>query len=315
VQQSLPTQPISRSVRTPAAQFGSRRHVAGWWEQNRLTGWYPGTASSPFAPSLDTIGPLARDTETTFRGLNAIAGEDLRDPTTRARNLDTTAHWRSLADGATVGLPATFFDRSDDAVAAAVRSAVESSGLRVTPVELPLGRIEQAYFLIGATEFVWFFDQTGVIRGQGPEYTTVVQAFIEAVKSADIGEHVAGRLLGSAALDAETGGKAYRAARQEATDFTERVNHAFSDVDALVMPTIRTLAPERDKMDTTEDMLTLLGNTAPFNIAGTPPQPSLSPKWTASPSARKSSLRGSEILPRSQSATASTTSQQARETT
>jgi Asp-tRNAAsn/Glu-tRNAGln amidotransferase A subunit and related amidases len=48
------------------------------------------------------------------------------------------------------------------------------------------------------------------------------------------------------------------------------VNHAFSDVDALVMPTIRTLAPERDKMDTTEDMLTLLGNTAPFNIAGTP---------------------------------------------
>jgi len=36
-----------RSVRTPAAQFGSRRHVAGWWEQNRLTGWYPGTASSP----------------------------------------------------------------------------------------------------------------------------------------------------------------------------------------------------------------------------------------------------------------------------
>jgi len=110
------------------------------------------------------------------------------------------------------------------------------------------------------------------------------------------GEHVAGRLLGSAALDAETGGKAYRAARQEATDFTERVNHAFSDVDALVMPTIRTLAPERDKMDTTEDMLTLLGNTAPFNIAGTPPQPSLSPKWTASPSARKSSLRGSEIF-------------------
>jgi len=251
------------SVRIPAACCG----IVGTKPTHGLV---PRHGFVSFAPSLDTIGPLARDTETTFRALNAIAGADLRDSSTRARNLNTTEDWRSLADGATVGLPATFFDRSDDAVAAAVRSAVESSGLRVTLVELSLGRIEQAYFLIGATEFVWLFDQTGVIRGQGPEYTTVVQAFIEAAKSADLGEHVARRLLGSAALDAETGGKAYRAARQEATDFTERVNRVFSDVDALVMPAIRTLPPERDQMDTTEDMLTLLGNTAPFNIAGTP---------------------------------------------
>lgn len=251
------------SVRIPAACCG----IVGTKPTHGLV---PRHGFVSFAPSLDTIGPLARNTETTFRGLTAIAGADLRDPSTQARNLDTTEDWRSLADGATVGLPATFFDRSDDAVAAAVRSAVESSGLQVTPVELPFGRIEQAYFLIGATEFVWFFDQTGVVRGQGPEYTAVVQAFIECVKSADLGDHVAGRLLGSAALDAETGGRAYRAARQEATAFTQRVNRTFTDVDALVMPTIRTLPPKRDQMDTTEDMLTLLGNTAPFNIAGTP---------------------------------------------
>lgn len=251
------------SVRIPAACCG----IVGTKPTHGLV---PRHGFVSFAPSLDTIGPLARDTETTFQGLTAIAGADSRDPSTRARNLDTTEDWRSLADGATVGLPATFFDRSDDYVATAVRSAVESAGLRVTPVELPLGRIEQAYFLIGATEFVWFFDQTGVIRGQGPEYTTVVQAFIEHVKSADLGNHVAGRLLGSAALDAEMGGRAYRAARQEATRFTQRVDRVFSDVDALVVPTIRTLPPERDKMNSTEDMLTLLGNTAPFNIAGTP---------------------------------------------
>lgn len=251
------------SVRIPAACCG----VVGTKPTHGLV---PRHGFVSFAPSLDTIGPLARNTEMTFQGLTAIAGSDLRDPSTRARNLAVTDDWRSLADGATVGLPATFFDRSDDPIAAAVRSAVESSDLQVKPVELPLGRIEQAYFLIGATEFVWFFDQTGVIRGQGPEYTTAVQAFIEAVKSADLGDHVAGRLLGSAALDADTGGKAYRAARQEAAAFTHRVNRAFSDVDALVMPTIRTLQPERDKMNTTEDMLTLLGNTAPFNIAGTP---------------------------------------------
>lgn len=251
------------SVRIPAACCG----LVGTKPTHGLV---PRHGFVSFAPSLDTVGPLARDTETAFRGLNAIAGADSRDPSTRARNLDTPDDWRSLADGATVGLPATFFGRSDDTVAAAVRSAVESSGLQVTPVELPLGRIEQAYFLIGATEFVWFFDQTGVVRGQGPEYTTVVHAFIECVKSADLGDHVARRLLGSAALDAETGGEAYRAARQEATAFTQRMSDTFTNVDALVMPTIRTVPPERGEMDTTEDMLTLLGNTAPFNISGNP---------------------------------------------
>lgn len=251
------------SVRIPAACCG----LVGTKPTHGLV---PRHGFVSFAPSLDTIGPLARDAETAFQGLNAIVGADSRDPSTRARNLKNTDNWRSLADEATVGLPASFFDRSDDTVAAAVRSAVESSGLQITPVELPLGRIEQAYFLIGATEFVWFVDQTGVVRGQGPEYTTEVREFIECVKSADLGDHVARRLLGSAALDAETGGEAYRAARQEASVFTQRVNDIITDVDALVMPTIRTIPPKRGEMDTTEDMLTLLGNTAPFNISGNP---------------------------------------------
>ena len=251
------------SIRIPAACCG----IVGIKPTHGLV---PRHGFVSFAPSLDTIGPLARDSETAVRGLTAIAGADASDSSTRSRHLDGADGWRSLADGATVGLPATFFNRSDDAVAAAVRAAVESTGLRTVPVELPLGLIERAYFLIGATEFVWFFDQTGVVRGQGPEYTAAVRTFIESVKSADLGDHVAGRLLGSAALDAKTGGEAYRAARQEAITFTRRTEAALTDVDALVMPTIRTVPPERGEMDTIEDMLTLLGNTAPFNIAGNP---------------------------------------------
>lgn len=251
------------SVRIPAACCA----LVGTKPTHRLV---PRHAFASFAPSLDTIGPLTRDAETAVNGLDAIAGSDPRDPSTQSHRLDSSDDWQSLADDATVGLPATFFDRSDDAVAAAVRSAVESSGLRTEPVELPLGQIEQAYFLIGATEFVWFLDQTGVVRGQGPEYTAAVSALVEGVKSADLGDHVARRLLGSAALDTETGGEAYRTARQEAIAFTKRVEEALTHVDALVMPTIRTVPPERDEMNSTEDMLTLLGNTAPFNIAGNP---------------------------------------------
>ncbi|MDR9431041.1 MAG: amidase [Natronomonas sp.] len=251
------------SIRIPAACCG----LVGTKPTHGLV---PRHGFVSFAPSLDTIGPLARDTETAFRGLNAIAGVDPRDPSKLSRNLDTSGDWLTLGDGATVGLPCDFFDLSNNVVAEAVRSAVKSTNLQVKTIELPLGQIEQAYFLIGATEFVWFFDQTGVIRGQGPEYTNAVHAFISCVKSADLGDHVARRLLGSATLDTETDGEAYRAARQEATAFTQRVGDIFNDVDALVMPTIRTIPPERGEMDTTEDMLTLLGNTAPFNISGNP---------------------------------------------
>lgn len=251
------------SIRIPAACCG----IVG---AKPTHGLVPRHGFVSFAPSLDAIGPLARDVETAVAGLEAIAGADARDPSTRARSFDVPGDWRALADDATVGLPQQFFDRSSDAVARAVRSAVEAAGLQTVPVELPLGHIERAYFLIGATEFVWFFHQMGIVRGQGPEYTATVHSFIDGVRSADLGGHVAGRLLGSGALDAETDGEAYRAARQEMTAFTERTEAALEDVSALVMPTIRTLPPKRGAMDTTEDMLTLLGNTAPFNAAGTP---------------------------------------------
>lgn len=251
------------SVRIPAACCG----IVG---AKPTHGLVPRHGFVSFAPSLDTIGPLARDVETAARTLATLAGPDARDPTVSERGLPSFEDEFSLNEDATVGVPEEFFEVSDNEVAAPVREAVAAADVDVVECSLPRGAIEQAYFLVGATEFVWYLDQTGVIRGQGSDYTPAVRALLAAVKDADLGDHIARRLLAAAYLDAETDGESYRAARQEVLAFKRRLTSVLDDVDALVMPTIRTLPPEHGQMETTEDMLALLGNTAPFNLAGNP---------------------------------------------
>jgi aspartyl-tRNA(Asn)/glutamyl-tRNA(Gln) amidotransferase subunit A len=252
------------SVRIPAACCG----VVG---AKPTHGLIPRHGFVGFAPSLDTVGPLARSVEDATAALAAMAGPDRRDPTASERGLEPVDDDIAGDGPVTVGLPAPFVDRSDDAVADAVRAAVdEAANVRTAPVTLDMGAVEQAYFLVGATEFVWYLDQTATVRGQGTDYTGAIHDALAAVKDSDLGSHVARRLLPAALLDDRTEGRAYLAARRETLRFVERVDDALHSVDALVMPTIRTLPPRYGRMDTTADMLTLLGNTAPFNLARTP---------------------------------------------
>ena len=252
------------SVRIPAACCG----VVG---AKPTHGLVPRHGFVGFAPSLDTVGPLARSVEDATAALAAMAGPDRRDPTASERRLAPVDDDVAGNGTLTVGLPAPFFDRSDDAVADAVRAAVDgAANVRTAPITLEMGAVEQAYFLVGATEFVWYLDQSGTVRGQGTDYTGAIHNALAAVTDSDLGSHVARRLLPAALLDERTDGRAYLAARREALRFVDRVEEAFRSVDALVMPTIRTLPPRHDRMDTTADMLTLLGNTAPFNLARTP---------------------------------------------
>jgi aspartyl-tRNA(Asn)/glutamyl-tRNA(Gln) amidotransferase subunit A len=233
-------------------------------------GYVPRHGFVSFGPSLDTIGPLARDVDTAARALAVTSGADPRDPTSAGTPPSDPADPLDRGGEVTVGLPGSFFGASDDGVAEAVRSAVGDAPLDATPVSLPLGAVEAAYFLIGATEFIWYVDQGGTVRGQGPDYSAAVRAFVAASKETDLGDHITRRVLPSAYLDAETDGDAYWRARREAISFRRRVDAALSEVDALVLPTIRTLPPEYGQMGSVEDMLTLLGNTAPFNLSGHP---------------------------------------------
>ncbi|MFB6069635.1 MAG: amidase [Halanaeroarchaeum sp.] len=252
------------SVRIPAACTG----VVG---AKPTHGIVPRDGFVAFAPSLDTIGPIASSVGLAATALDVMVGPSAADPSSRDRPPEPSFEEARERDEFAVGVPESFYAVTDDSVATAVRERLEQVP-DVVPetVELPLGAIEEAYLLLGATEFVWYLDQTGVVRGQGTDYSAGIRRALADVKAETLGEHMARRVLPAATLDAETDGESYRRARRTGMAFTGRVRDALAGVDVLVTPTIRTPPPAFGAISTTEEMMTLLGNTAPFNVSGNP---------------------------------------------
>ena len=251
------------SIRIPAACCG----VVGVKPTHGLV---PRDGFIDFAPSLDTIGPLAQDVPIAAAVLEATVGYDEADPSSRHRGMDHAVDLDGTTDFV-VGLPTPFFDRSHAVVAEAVREAVDGvECLTTEEIDLSPAPVEQAYFLIAATEFVWFLDQTGSIRGQGTGYSETLRSAIEELTQANLGEHVAARILPAAFLDAKTAGQAYATARRQSIAFKRRLSTVFDSVDVLVTPTIRILPPKRGTVQSAADMLAMTGNTSPFNLGETP---------------------------------------------
>lgn len=252
------------SVRIPAACTG----IVGVKPTHGLV---PGDGLIHFAPSLDTTGPLARDVETAAAALGAIAnGDSFRRQWTEtdASLVDAV---KSRDESLTVGLLKPFFEKSADGVAESVREATRGlDEVTVTSVTVPTGWIERAYMATGSTEFAWYLRQRGVVHGDAPLPHEELQAALSDAVEEGLGTHIARRVLPSAVCDDVTGGQVYAAAQREAKRFREALAGAFEDVDILVTPTIRTLPPERGRIETTEEMQWLLGNTSPVNMAGHP---------------------------------------------
>ncbi|SDK56553.1 amidase [Natronorubrum texcoconense] len=255
------------SIRIPSACCG----IVGVKPSHRLV---PRNGFVDFAPSLDTIGPMTRDVSTAASALAAMAGRDPLDPTSADRSvaLETLEDLDDV-DGLTVGIPDTPFERASDEVADAVRTVTDrlsTLGIETESVELDLGDTEAAYLNIGAAEFSWLVSGNGVTRGQGTGYDETLRQAFESAREAGLGEHVARRILPPAFLDMTSGGASYAAAREEGLAFSARLETAFEAVDALVTPTLRVRPPAVETVTTRADLLPILGNTAPFNIAGTP---------------------------------------------
>lgn len=255
------------SVRIPAACCG----VVG---AKPTHGLVPRHGLVEFAPSLDTIGPLTRNVDTAAYALDAMAGFSRRDPTSR-RIQGSLLPDSKRREQLQIGLLEPSFDRSTTTVANAVResatNAADRGEIDLTNVGLGMETIEDAYYLIGATEFAWLIRQNGIVRGQGTSYEEGFRyAFEEFLSSTTLNSHISRRVLPSAFLDMKLNGKAYVAARQEVERFRAKLAKIFEDVDLLLAPTIRTLPPKRGAINATEGMEDLLGNTAPFNLAGVP---------------------------------------------
>ncbi|SEH15661.1 aspartyl-tRNA(Asn)/glutamyl-tRNA(Gln) amidotransferase subunit A [Natronorubrum sediminis] len=230
----------------------------------------------PFAPSLDTVGPLARSVETAADALSAISDERTADSFGQTSSPSESQAVAADSDETfTVGVVTEFLEECSETVTRGVRSLcgeVESaSELELEEVSVDLGSIEDAYLLVGATEFAWYLRQRGLVRGNGSTYARRwSRALREFVDDDGFSDHVAKRVLPSATLDAETDGDSYVAGRLEAEAFGRRLEAAFDRVDVLLVPTLRTLPPERGDVSAHDRLFDVLGNTAPFNLTGNP---------------------------------------------
>lgn len=248
------------SVRIPAACCG----VVG---VKPSFGTVPTHGVVPFAPSLDTVGPLARDVDTAADALAAIQGPGPRDATT------TPTASVDLPDTPTFGIPVSFLEACTPQVVDAIDELRDSlsTDFEVRSVEVPFGAIEEAYSLVGATEFAWYVRQHGTIRGIGATYNSDWTAALhEFITEQGFSDHVAKRVLPAATLDAHENGQPYVAGRREARTFDQSLQAAFANVDLLVTPTLRALPHKCGQIGADDSMYDLLGNTAPFNLTGHP---------------------------------------------
>jgi amidase len=184
------------SIRIPAACCG----VAGLkttWGRIPLTGVWP------LAPSLDTVGPMARD----VAGL--IAGMTLLEP-------GFTVAARSPGVAGRVGIDA------DPVVDQAVDAALDAAGWDVVPADLAgLGPATAAAMTVLDAE-AWASD--GELAGSAPEL---------------IGRDVLSRLRQAASITPDR----LSAARQEADRWRASLSALWDEVELLALPTLLGFPP------------------------------------------------------------------------
>lgn len=188
--------------------------------------------ATPRDSSLDCLGPFARDMTVLNDVMAAIV-----------RGFDTATARCSLAD-ARIGVVAT---GSEAAVESAVAAALAASGWRLEPVALP--GLRDA-FTAGLT----------IINGE------TWAAFGDLVATGRVGDDVAQRLQ----VASQTSADALRHAERVRQAFTEAVDRALAQVDALVLPTLPSLPPTLAEVEAGQPVVNLSALVRPFNLSGHP---------------------------------------------
>lgn len=181
----------------------------------------------PASWSLDHVGALTRTVEDTALVLEAMAGYDPQDPT--ALNEPTPRYLEDLAQslkGRVVGVPTSFFEPQEEAVAQALQAALvvlQELGLQVVPVDLPACLPESlaAHVLVMQTEAAAYHQER----------------FLAAPEK--FGPHLRQQL----ALGSLTPAVDYLQAQRVRHVFKVEFMKLFAEVDVIVTPTTSTVAP------------------------------------------------------------------------
>jgi len=260
------------SVRCPAAFCG----VVGIKPTYGLVSRYGLVA---YANSLEQIGPLAPTVEDAAELLEAIAGPDERDATTRDEGAD--ADYADAADGdvdgLTVGVPTELVEGADERVVETFEDALadlEAQGAEIREVSLPsVERAVQAYYVIAMSEA-----SSNLARFDGVRYGPDTdgegnwnEAFAR-VREEGFGAEVKRRiLLGTYALSAGYHDKYYAKAQDARAWLKRDFDEALSEADVLASPTMPVLPFELgESLDDPLQMYLADANTVPVNLTNLP---------------------------------------------
>ncbi len=259
------------SIRQPAAFCG-------------ITGMKPtyGTVSRfglvAFGSSLDQIGPMANSAKDCGTILNAIAGQDPHDRTTRKHSIDFNSLIGENIKGKKIGIPKEFFgDGIDDEIKEAVMNVAkfyESMGAELVEVSMPtLKYAISAYYLLACAEAssnLSRFD--GVKYGYRTESAESYDELIKKTRSEGFGTEVKRRiLLGTYALSSGYYDAYYKKALAVRQQFRAEHDEIFKKCDIMLTPTAPSVAYKADaNIDDPVKMYLADVCTVTANIAGIP---------------------------------------------
>lgn len=217
------------------------------------------------AMSLDQIGPLAPDVETTKRLYDVIKGKDPKDPITENFRENKKAVRK-------IGVPKQFFEGIDGKISDVVKRRIKQLEKKFEVVEVSIPSVKYAipvYYLLMAAEFSSAMQKYDGLRyGAGADRKEELYSSYEKVRGKNLGAEVKRRIL----LGTYITTKEYRDAWYTKTLRARKVlqnefKKILGDVDAIVGPAMPVL-PWRfgEKLDPVEmysaDILTVSANLA-----------------------------------------------------
>ncbi len=259
------------SIRQPAAFCG-------------ITGMKPtyGTVSRfglvAFGSSLDQIGPMTNSAKDCGTILNAIAGQDVHDRTTRKHSIDFNSLLGDDIKGKKIGLPKEFFgdgidSETKDAVMG-VAKFYESMGAELVEVSMPtLKYAVSAYYLLACAEASSNLSRyDGVKYGYRTDSPESYDELIKKTRSEGFGTEVKRRiLLGTYALSSGYYDAYYKKALAVRQQFRAEHDDIFKKCDVMLTPTAPTVAYGTDaNIDDPVKMYLADVCTVTANIAGIP---------------------------------------------
>ncbi len=197
------------------------------------------------APSLDHVGPLARDVETTARGLEVMRSTSPSEERLH-ENLGVPL------EEVTIGVEDRFFekhvaDETESRVSEAI-DALESEGAEVTDVSIPsLEYSRETWWGIAPAEFANSFATSGLgfgRRGKPLEGLAIGLARMKRADSKHLGQNIKEMLTLGAYLNVDQDGYHYARAQNIRATLTEQFTDALSDVDVIAAPATPTPALE-----------------------------------------------------------------------